>query len=373
MAHDVFISYSHKDKAIADAICSNLETAGVRCWIAPRDIAPGLDWPAAISNAIAASRMMVLVFSTSSNSSNDVSRELILAANNNLIIIPFKIDNIAPEPGKQYYLARTHWLDAMNPPTQAQIDKLVGYVKSFMSENGIIGTVQHAQVTKRFSEEPVPPVSTAKLPAKKNRPGLWIAGALALIILCSAIGALLWNQRANLPFLSNLFTIPTPTATSTSSPTFTPMSSSTFTPIPPTPTLTATVTPDLRISNPDNQHLYLFVETPETWHEARDVCVTWGGHLVTIQDYNENLLVFRLTSGVPFHSTWLGATDEIQEGKWVWVSGEPWIWVVWDKNQPDNYSNKQHFLSYSDNENLTWDDLVDGKLTFTCEWETTSP
>jgi hypothetical protein len=133
------------------------------------------------------------------------------------------------------------------------------------------------------------------------------------------------------------------------------------------------VTPDLRISNPDNQHLYLFVETPETWHEARDVCVTWGGHLVTIQDYNENLLVFRLTSGVPFHSTWLGATDEIQEGKWVWVSGEPWIWVVWDKNQPDNYSNKQHFLSYSDNENLTWDDLVDGKLTFTCEWETTSP
>ncbi len=99
MAHDVFISYSNKDKPIADAICTNLEVAGIRCWIAPRDIAPGLDWPTAISNAISASRVMVLIFSANSNSSNEVSRELILAANNNLIIIPFKIDNITPEPG----------------------------------------------------------------------------------------------------------------------------------------------------------------------------------------------------------------------------------------------------------------------------------
>jgi arabinogalactan oligomer/maltooligosaccharide transport system substrate-binding protein len=133
MAHDIFISYSHKDKAIADAICANLENAGARCWIAPRDIAPGQDWPTAISDAIASSRIMVLVFSANSNSSDDVGRELILAANNKLIIIPFKIENIPPEPGKQYYLARTHWLDAMNPPTQEEIDKLVGFVKSFMS------------------------------------------------------------------------------------------------------------------------------------------------------------------------------------------------------------------------------------------------
>jgi hypothetical protein len=74
----------------------------------------------------------VLIFSSHSNSSNDVSRELILAANNDVIIIPFKIDNITPEPGKQYYLARTHWLDAMNPPTQQQIDKLVDTVRVFV-------------------------------------------------------------------------------------------------------------------------------------------------------------------------------------------------------------------------------------------------
>jgi hypothetical protein len=130
MAHDVFISYSSKDKPIADAICAKIEIAGIRCWIAPRDIAPGEDWPNAVTQAISQSRVMVLVFSAYSNSSEDVSRELFLAANSRLVIIPFKIENIEPEPGKQYYLARTHWLDAINPPTKEQIRELIDCVKA---------------------------------------------------------------------------------------------------------------------------------------------------------------------------------------------------------------------------------------------------
>lgn len=136
MTHEVFISYSTKDKPIADGICANLEAKGVRCWIAPRDIAPGEDWPTAITRAISVSRIMVLVFSSNSNSSEDVGRELILAANSKLVIIPFKIENIEPEPGKQYYLARTHWLDAINPPTQEQIDALIDCVKAILPVRG---------------------------------------------------------------------------------------------------------------------------------------------------------------------------------------------------------------------------------------------
>ena len=37
MPDKVFISHSSKDKEIADAICQHLESAGVLCWIAPRD------------------------------------------------------------------------------------------------------------------------------------------------------------------------------------------------------------------------------------------------------------------------------------------------------------------------------------------------
>jgi hypothetical protein len=52
MAFDVFISYSTKDKLAADATCAALEAAGVRCWIAPRDIMPGAEWGAAIVKAL---------------------------------------------------------------------------------------------------------------------------------------------------------------------------------------------------------------------------------------------------------------------------------------------------------------------------------
>ncbi|MFP4660789.1 MAG: TIR domain-containing protein [Halanaerobiales bacterium] len=38
MAHDVFISYSTRDKHVADAVCNALEYNKIRCWIAPRDI-----------------------------------------------------------------------------------------------------------------------------------------------------------------------------------------------------------------------------------------------------------------------------------------------------------------------------------------------
>lgn len=42
--HDVFISYSSKDKKVADAIVADMEQHNIRCWYAPRDIRPGDEW-----------------------------------------------------------------------------------------------------------------------------------------------------------------------------------------------------------------------------------------------------------------------------------------------------------------------------------------
>jgi len=60
MPFDAFVSYSNKDKTAADATCAVLEGAGVRCWIAPRDLTPGGEYGAAIIEAIDQCRVMVL-------------------------------------------------------------------------------------------------------------------------------------------------------------------------------------------------------------------------------------------------------------------------------------------------------------------------
>src|SRR6476620_10667551 len=90
MEYDVFISYSHPDKASADAACATLEQAGIRCWIAPRDIVPGMDWGESIVTAITGAKVLVLIFSQHANESPQIKREVERAVAKGLPIIPVR-------------------------------------------------------------------------------------------------------------------------------------------------------------------------------------------------------------------------------------------------------------------------------------------
>jgi len=132
--HDIFISYSHEDKAVADAICATLESHTIRCWIAPRDVLPGEDYPASIINAIEQCRIMVLVYSSKSNNSDHVTRELTKAVSSAAIIIPFRIEDIPLSKNMEYLIGIPHWLDALTPPLEQHIDKLVQTVKVLLTK-----------------------------------------------------------------------------------------------------------------------------------------------------------------------------------------------------------------------------------------------
>src|SRR5437667_4245531 len=94
MARDVFISYSTNDKAVADAACAKLESAKIRCWIAPRDVQAGLSFAGEITRAIQESKVMVLIFSANSNKSEQVLREVQLAVTAQLHIVQFRIQEV---------------------------------------------------------------------------------------------------------------------------------------------------------------------------------------------------------------------------------------------------------------------------------------
>src|SRR5271165_3014531 len=96
MAHDAFISYAFEDKTIADALCATLEAAGIACWIAPRDPRPGLPYGAQIVQAIAQSRIELLVLSRAANDSRAVLGEIEVGANRSKAILPVRIDAVEP-------------------------------------------------------------------------------------------------------------------------------------------------------------------------------------------------------------------------------------------------------------------------------------
>src|SRR6202163_3241493 len=104
MSHDVFTRHAHKDKRIADAICEKLESAEMRCWIAPRDISAGEDWTEATRNAIGSSRVMVLVFSENANAAPHIEREIAHAFYTGRTIIPFRLAETLARRDFLFYL-----------------------------------------------------------------------------------------------------------------------------------------------------------------------------------------------------------------------------------------------------------------------------
>jgi TIR domain len=127
--HRVFISYSSRDKGIADAVCEALESQGIRCWIAPRDIPGGARWNVGVLEAIQVAQAVVLVLTANSNASGMVWRELERAASNDVPIIPFRVEDVQPSKDLQFFLSGHQWLDAFAQPLDQYLGTLLQSVR----------------------------------------------------------------------------------------------------------------------------------------------------------------------------------------------------------------------------------------------------
>jgi len=124
MPHDIFISHSSKDKQAADAACATLEKNGIRCWIAPRDVEVGKDYADEIDQAIENCRAIVIIFSSHSNLSGQVKREIDSAIAHGKTLFTIRIEDIEPTKGMAHYLRTVHWLDAFTPPMEKHLREL---------------------------------------------------------------------------------------------------------------------------------------------------------------------------------------------------------------------------------------------------------
>lgn len=115
-------------------MCHYLENKGIRCWYAPRDVAPGADWAEAIVKAINAAKVFVVIYSVDSNNSKQVMREVTAAADTNCEIIPFKISTQEMNSNFAYYLNSVHWLDATKPPMKERLYQLYVRIQETLPE-----------------------------------------------------------------------------------------------------------------------------------------------------------------------------------------------------------------------------------------------
>lgn len=128
----VFICYAPDDRAIAERICQELESAGTGCWIAPRDVEPGCNYSDQIQAGIEAARAMVVIMSAHANAAPFVGRELERAANKGKEIFLFLMEETRwPCSGIGPSI---HWIEAWTPPLEARVETLVAAVRQQLGQ-----------------------------------------------------------------------------------------------------------------------------------------------------------------------------------------------------------------------------------------------
>ncbi|XP_061183368.1 perlucin-like [Saccostrea echinata] len=128
---------------------------------------------------------------------------------------------------------------------------------------------------------------------------------------------------------------------------------------------------------PDNwiKHIgqcYLFVDhTTLDWNDTFNFCKNFDSELAEVETaIEENFLeqhVRQLGKGIGF---WLGGSDIILEGEWMWMTSKTLLsmaYTAWKPGEPNNEGNNEHCLEIQWNSFLWNDTPCDQQRHFICE------
>ncbi|MCK5132435.1 MAG: toll/interleukin-1 receptor domain-containing protein [Candidatus Sabulitectum sp.] len=160
----IFITHSSHDAEKAKKVRDYLETNGIQCWMAPRDIPVGAEWAEAILDGIENASGMLLIFSSNSNDSSQVRREIERAIHNDLPVFPVRIENVVPSKAMEYYISSNHWMDVFGGNFENNLKNLVDAIKT---KAGFTDDVVNALGNQsQIQNEPLVELQTPLLEAK---------------------------------------------------------------------------------------------------------------------------------------------------------------------------------------------------------------
>jgi hypothetical protein len=179
----VFVCHASQDAGAAQRAVAALEAGGVGCWIAPRDIDPGENYTQAILDALDAAPAIVLVFSSATNESPHVSRELEIAVGAGRRIVPVRLEAVEPSGALRYFIGTSQWLDATGPAdhwSQALVRAVLRAVGQ--PDPGTATVPTSVPTSEPIAPAPTPaavPLAPAATPAATRSPQpTWLRGAL---------------------------------------------------------------------------------------------------------------------------------------------------------------------------------------------------
>jgi|GEM_PF-4114598 len=175
----VFISYARADERIAHRICEVLEEDGISCWIAPRNVPPGMDYGQAIIDGIKGSRLVLVLLSEDSGASRYVLREVERAVSHQVPLLPVRLMRMDMPASLEFFLGSCQWFDLFPDPAEQHLEKLSAAVSRLLSTGGEAWRVPE------------------KRPPAKPRPRRWWPAVVitGLVLAALAAGVVQWRSR----------------------------------------------------------------------------------------------------------------------------------------------------------------------------------
>jgi len=125
---------AEEDQALADDVVRLLEERGHACWIAHRNIPPGTQsWAGPIVAAIANSRVVLILVTTYSVASKQVLREVTVADDENIPLIPACIDKVPLSEDFRYFFSSPQRLELDDLPHDQIVQRIGSAVERHLA------------------------------------------------------------------------------------------------------------------------------------------------------------------------------------------------------------------------------------------------
>ena len=150
----IFLSYSRKDINTARELKSNLEKYDMEVFIDENFINPSATWRESIIKHIKKSDFLIVLLSTSSCNSPNVKREVSIAVDNNIKILPVRIENIVVSGEMEYLVSSFQYLDIFHN-LQSGIDDMISILDGGNSKIAISSNSRADILKDERREKPI--------------------------------------------------------------------------------------------------------------------------------------------------------------------------------------------------------------------------
>jgi TolB-like protein/Flp pilus assembly protein TadD len=169
---DVFVSYSRQDNDKVQALTGQLRAAGVRLWMDVRNIDGAAMWGEEIVNAVAHSKVLLLLVSKSAVASQNVVKEVLLASEHKGHILPVDLEPTEIPVSLKYALAGIQHIEYFRGDPAEHMKSILRSLERL----GVAAVVSRAMpVVAPADARPEPPI------AVQGAESLLKSGALAVL------------------------------------------------------------------------------------------------------------------------------------------------------------------------------------------------